>query len=66
MTFVVANDKKIRLFKLKKQFIEDYRGSIHENQQDGDGQQDEESTFAERFISSNGEIIFPKTAAYYS
>jgi len=32
MTFVVANDKKIRLFKLHKDFTNDFRGHAHENQ----------------------------------
>ena len=27
MTFAVANDKKIRLFKLRNRFVEDFRGS---------------------------------------
>lgn len=31
MTFLVANDKKIRLFKLRKDFIDDIRSHTYEN-----------------------------------
>ena len=49
MSFVVANDKKIRLFKLRKDFTDSFRGS---NTQDGDGYEDSsgDSTFVERFL----------------
>jgi len=62
MSFVVANDKKIRLFKLRKEFIDYFKGG---NLQDGDGHEDyNESSFVERYIQSNGQIVFPKTRAH--
>ena len=64
MTFLVANDKKIKLFKLRKDFVVDFRGHAHENQQDSDGYPETGSTFVERFIQSNGQIIFPTLQAY--
>ena len=48
MSFVVANDKKIRLFKLRKDFMDYIRGNAHRNMQDCDGQEDESSTFVDR------------------
>ena len=42
MSFVIANDKKIRLFKLRKEFVDEFRGksSVDEPQQDGEGRRD--------------------------
>ena len=67
MSFVIANDKKIKLIKLRKELVEDMRGSG-----DGEAAQLEadrcrdppDSSFVERFLQSNGQIIFPKTEAH--
>lgn len=64
MPFVVANDKKIRLFKLRKDFIDDSRAHSYENQQDAEGHADTRTTFVERFLKSNGQIIFPGSREY--
>ena len=49
MTFLVANDKKIRLFKLKPDFFEDLANE-DENMQDSDGHEDRETSFVDRFL----------------
>jgi len=59
-TFVVANDKKIRLFKLKKDFCEDFRRGAHSGPEEIE---ERDSSFVERFYQSNGQIIFPRTKA---
>jgi len=41
MTFAVANDKKIRLFKMKKNFVDSFRGSASDTMQDSNGLEDE-------------------------
>jgi hypothetical protein len=64
MSFVVANDKKIRLFKLRKQFMDEVRSNCDENHSEQVEQVDKESTFVDRFLKSNGQIVFPKTRAY--
>ena len=63
-SFVVANDKKIRLIKLRKQFMDEVRRNDEENHQDAFDQIDRESTFVDRFLKSNGQIVFPKTNLY--
>ena len=65
MSFVVANDKKIKLFRLRKEFVDEFRGRNRDNQQDYDAPVDQGSTFVERFNRSNGQLIFPKTQAHY-
>ena len=68
MSFVVANDKKIRLFKLGKEFCADFRrqGVAEEEiyEERDDGKEPVDSSFVERFQQSNGQIIFPKSKAY--
>ena len=48
MSFAVANDKKIRIFKLRKSFLDKFGSGTGsddtehlDNQQDGDGRQDQ-------------------------
>ena len=70
MNFVVANDKKIRLFKLRRDFVDDFRNHSYESQKDlveeraSDREYSTLSTFQERFLKSNGQIIFPGTQAH--
>ena len=53
-SFLAANDKKIRLFKLNQEVLEDQSDS-------SEGEADDEPlTFVQRFNQSSGQIVFPK------
>ena len=49
MSFIVANDKKIRLFKLRKDFLDYVRGDTAKSASDNMQLDNETSTFVDRF-----------------
>ena len=56
MTFVIANDKKIKLIKLRKEFVNNFRGAKETNEYEEKANRDwcsselqESSSFVDRF-----------------